>query len=143
MREQKYRKLKFNEIDVLADLLLRVSEPAHENLLDDQVQLFKETVEMDEPRQLQRIDTLILLQRDQSWQCGRAVDPKEPLHVLNSHLLHVCLFLSLIEFEEVQQYVNGEADVGEEFEDDDVVGSILEDEDEGRGEHGVDGQGVD
>ena len=47
MRQKQHTQLELDKVDVLTDLLSSVSQPAHKDFLDQNVELIEETVEMD------------------------------------------------------------------------------------------------
>ena len=88
MRDKDDDQVQLDEVDVLSDHLLRITEPAHEDFLEDQVQLLEEAIPVHESCELGKVG-LLALQRDQAGQGSTTVEPEQEGDVLPTVIIQL------------------------------------------------------
>lgn len=96
MCQKQYTKLKLNEINIFTNFLPCIPKPSHQDLLNEQIQLIKESTPMDEPCKLTEI--VRISTTNKSRKHSNTVHYKQALQVINAVLLHILLLLIGIQF---------------------------------------------
>lgn len=139
MRDKDDTQLELDKVDVLANHLLRVAKPAHENFFEKQVQLKEETFEVHKSGQLEVIKAC-RLESDESWQSSDAVQPERSrrrLNVLPAVIVELIERLTLLEAEETENDLQRETHVDHKLKGSQRTRKLWEHEHQRRCKHSI------
>ena len=91
MCQEKYTKLKLDEVYILTYFLSCVPEPVHENFFNKQIQLIEEPTPMDKPSKLAEV--ILVAIRQKSRKNSDAIHSKQSFEIVDAVGPHISLLL--------------------------------------------------